>query len=83
VTAERLPEGSYPDGLGHDLRGRALGALAGALRLDEQLEAARATLAMAWEALDEGSGDPLERAAGADRAGAGARGSARKRDRRS
>lgn len=62
AIAERLPEGAYPDGLGHDLRGRALGALADALRLDEQLEASRATLAMAWEALDEGTGDPLERA---------------------
>jgi hypothetical protein len=62
AIAERLPEGAYPDGLGRDLRGRALGGLADALRLDEQLEAARATLAMAWEALDEGSGDPLERA---------------------
>jgi hypothetical protein len=63
AIAERLPPAAYPAGLRHDLRARALAGLADALRLDQQLDAARVTLAEAWEALREGSGDPLERAA--------------------
>jgi tetratricopeptide (TPR) repeat protein len=63
AIAERLPEAAYPAGLTHDLRCRALASLADALRLDHQLEAAQARLLQAWEALGEGTGDPLERAA--------------------
>jgi hypothetical protein len=33
--------------------------LADTLRLDQQLDAARVTLGEAWEALDDGTGDPL------------------------
>jgi len=63
VIAERLPAAAYPAGLCHDLRARALAGLVNALRLDQQLDAARVALAQAWEALHDGSGDPLERAA--------------------
>jgi tetratricopeptide (TPR) repeat protein len=63
AIAERLPPAAYPAGLSHDLRSRALAGLADALRLDHQLDAAWATLRQAWEALGEGTGDPLERAA--------------------
>jgi tetratricopeptide (TPR) repeat protein len=63
VIAERLPPAAYPEGLNHDLRARALAGLADALRLDRQMDDARATLRQAWEALDDGTGDPLERAA--------------------
>jgi hypothetical protein len=59
---ERLPAASLPVGLDHDLRARALGQLADALRLDDQLAAAEGALRRAWEALDDGTGDPLERA---------------------
>jgi hypothetical protein len=61
--AERLPAATYPAGLCGDLRARALAGLADALRLEGRLAAARATLERAWEALDDGSGDSLERAA--------------------
>jgi hypothetical protein len=63
AIAERLPAAAYPAGLRQDLRARALAGLADALRLDQQLDAARVTLGEAWEALDDGTGDPLERAA--------------------
>ena len=46
TIAERLPKEDSPDGLGQDLRGRALGCMAEALRLNQQPEAARAALAM-------------------------------------
>jgi hypothetical protein len=62
AIAERLPAAAYPAGLTHDLRCRALGSLADALRLDHQLDAAQATLRQAWEALGDGTGDALERA---------------------
>jgi tetratricopeptide (TPR) repeat protein len=60
AVVERLPPSLYRVRLPRDLRARALGALADALRLDGQLAAAEATLGRAWEALDEGTGDPLE-----------------------
>jgi tetratricopeptide (TPR) repeat protein len=63
IVDELLPVGAYPAGLANDLHARALGALADTLRLDGQLEAAGATLERAWEALEEGTGDPLEHAA--------------------
>jgi tetratricopeptide (TPR) repeat protein len=63
AIAERLPQASYPASLAGDLRARALGGLADALRLDGDLAAAEETLDRAWEALEEGSGDPLEHAA--------------------
>jgi hypothetical protein len=63
AIAERLPAAAYPAGLDHDLRGRALGCLADALRLDDQLDAARRTLRQARSALGRGTRDPLERAA--------------------
>jgi tetratricopeptide (TPR) repeat protein len=62
AIAQRLPPAAYPAGLNHDLRARALAGLADALRLDRQIEEAGATLRQAWDALDEGTGDPLERA---------------------
>jgi hypothetical protein len=63
AIAGRLPADRYPAALGGDLRARALGGLADALRLGGSLAAAGEALEGAWEALDEGSGDPLERAA--------------------
>jgi hypothetical protein len=62
AIALRLPPAAYPPSLRGDLRARALGGLADALRLDDRLGAARETLERAREALDEGSGDALERA---------------------
>jgi hypothetical protein len=63
AIAERLPAATYPATLRGDLRARALAGLADTLRLEGRLASARATLEQAWEALDDGSGDPLERAA--------------------
>src|SRR5258708_10800571 len=63
AIAGRLPADRYPAALGGDLRARALGGLADALRLDGSLAAAGEALEGAWGALDSGSGDPLERAA--------------------
>jgi hypothetical protein len=63
AIAERLPAATHPAGLNHDLRGRALASLADSLRLDGQLDDARATLVQAHEALELGTGDPPERAA--------------------
>jgi hypothetical protein len=62
AIAERLPAAAYPGGLAEDLRGRALGALAEALRVEGRLEEAAAALGAAWEAVGAGTGDPLERA---------------------
>jgi hypothetical protein len=63
AIAERLPAAAHPAGLSHDLRGRALAGLADSLRLDGQLDAARAALGQAREALELGTGHPIERAA--------------------
>jgi hypothetical protein len=63
AIAERLPAAAPPAGSSHDLCGRALASLADSLRLDGQLDAARATLVQARQALALGSGDPPERAA--------------------
>jgi tetratricopeptide (TPR) repeat protein len=57
---ELLPPSIYKARLPHDLRARALGTLADMLRLDDQLAAAEATLRQAWQALDAGTGEPLE-----------------------
>src|SRR5205807_8464205 len=62
AIAERLPAAIYPASLRGDLRARALGGLADMLRLDGRLAAAGETMERAWEALDEGSGEGLERA---------------------
>jgi tetratricopeptide (TPR) repeat protein len=63
AIAERLAPAGYPAGLTGDLRARALGTLADMLRLDGRLADARKTMQRAWDALDQGTGDPLERAA--------------------
>ena len=62
AIAERLPEAVYPHGMRQDLKARALGALADALRLGDRLDDAAAHLRRAWQALGGGTGDPLERA---------------------
>lgn len=62
AIAERLPPAIYPASLRGDLRARALGGLAEMLRLDGWLADAGKTMERAWEALDEGSGEGLERA---------------------
>jgi hypothetical protein len=62
AIAERLPAAAYPPGLTNDLKARALGGLADALRLAHQLEAARAALRKAGATLRRGTGDGLERA---------------------
>jgi tetratricopeptide (TPR) repeat protein len=61
AIAERLPASVYPQGLTHDLHARALAALADALRLGSQLDAAKATLRQARTVLARGTGDGLER----------------------
>ena len=58
----RLPVTDYPGGLLEDFRARPLATLADALRLNEDFGAGAATLKAAWEVLDQGTGDPLERA---------------------
>jgi tetratricopeptide (TPR) repeat protein len=63
AIAERLPAARYPAGLPADLRAQALGRLADALRLDGRLSEAEETLDEAWEALEDGTSDPLARAA--------------------
>jgi tetratricopeptide (TPR) repeat protein len=63
AIAERLAPDGYPAGLTGDLRARALGRLADMLRLEGRLAEAGKTMDRAWEALEEGTGDPLERAA--------------------
>jgi len=60
AIAERLPPDRYPETLCRDLRARALGGVADALRLDGRIDAAATTLKRAWKALERGSGDPLE-----------------------
>jgi len=62
AIAERLPAASHPDSLTGDLLARAHGALADALRLDGRLPAARKSLERAWQAIELGTGDPLEQA---------------------
>jgi hypothetical protein len=62
AVIDHLQPGAYPPGLVHDLRGRALGGLANALRLGEDYAAARAAFTAAWDELAQGTGDPLERA---------------------
>src|SRR5258708_1988017 len=62
AIAERLPAASYPDSLTGDLLARAHGALADALRLDGRLASARKSLERAWQAIELGTGDPLEQA---------------------
>jgi hypothetical protein len=63
AIADRLPAARYPPSLVSDLRARARGRLADALRLEGRPAAARRAVEQAWQALEEGSGDPLERAA--------------------
>jgi hypothetical protein len=63
AIAERLGTTGYPSGLRGDLRARAQGRLADLLRQDDLLGDAKAMLERAWDALEEGTGDPLERAA--------------------
>jgi tetratricopeptide (TPR) repeat protein len=62
AIAERLPAEVYPASLRGDLRARALGGLADMLRREGRVAAAGETMERAWEALDEGSGEGLERA---------------------
>jgi tetratricopeptide (TPR) repeat protein len=62
AIAERLPAASYPDSLTGDLLARAHGALADTLRLAGRLPAARKSLERAWQAIEIGTGDPLEQA---------------------
>jgi len=63
AIAERLPLDRYPQSLRHDLRARAYGLSAEALRREGRLREARRAFGHAWLAADHGSGDPLERAA--------------------
>jgi tetratricopeptide (TPR) repeat protein len=62
AVAYRLPAQRYPASLVSDLRARARGRLADALRLEGRYAVARRAIAQAWLELEEGSGDPLERA---------------------
>jgi hypothetical protein len=63
AIADRLPADRYPAGLLADLRARAHGLLAEALRRAGRFAAAGRAINRAWQTLDDGSGDPLERAA--------------------
>lgn len=62
AIAERLDDSRYGNGAARDLVGRALGRLANALRATGDLRAADETLERARQALEEGSGDPLDEA---------------------
>jgi hypothetical protein len=62
AVAERLDPRAHPLGIVADCRTAALAHLGDAQRRCEDLAAAERSFAAAWRSLDEGSGDPLERA---------------------
>ncbi len=62
ALAERLPEYPYSPALVSDMRARSWGAYANALRINSELNEAGQSFERAEEALECGSGDPLEEA---------------------
>jgi hypothetical protein len=62
AVAERLDPRAHLPGLAGDCRTAALAHLGDVQRRCEDLAGAERSFAQAWESLDEGSGDPLERA---------------------
>lgn len=62
ALSDRLSAGRYGEALVNDMRGRSWGAHGNALRLNSELVEAREAFRKAEEALEAGTGDPLEEA---------------------